>query len=139
MLSVKSIGLKDLKILQEFLGSEGKSLDSFRYFNTRPLDIISNHIVTYLIFLKEKPVAYGHLDKEEGIIWLGIIVAEKYTGMGLGKLLMQLLMVDARIKRVKCIRLSVDNDNKRAIALYKKMGFKLLTLKEKIQFLQLEL
>ena len=139
MLSLLAISVKDQAILQEFLAKAGKSLENFRYFQSRPLTVIDNHIATYLLKIGEQPVAYGHLDQEAGIIWLGIAVAEQYTGRGLGKLMMQTLLTDAKIQKVKCIRLSVDNSNLKAITLYKKMGFKLHTLKEKIQFLQLEL
>lgn len=139
MLSLVAISKHNQDLLQDFLAIAGKSLTSFRYFQTRPLSIIDNHIATYLLQIDKQPVAYGHLDKEASIIWLGIAVAEQYTGRGLGKLMMQTLLTDAKIQKVKCIRLSVDNNNEKAIALYKKMGFKLHTFQEKTQFLQLEL
>jgi len=35
------------------------------------------------------PVCYGHLDKENDIIWLGIAVAEQYLRRKLGTIMMK--------------------------------------------------
>ncbi|HXB39641.1 MAG TPA: GNAT family N-acetyltransferase [Bacteroidia bacterium] len=147
----------DVKLLQQFINEAGTSLKSFRYFQKRPLDVIKNHLCTFLLLDGEKPVAYGHLDvsdevtiashcdsKEEGLktektIWLGIAVSENYTGKGLGLMMMNQLISFAKNNGVRQIKLSVDNDNETAISFYKKSGFVLLEKKEMFGFYGLNL
>ncbi len=147
----------DVKQLQQFIDEAGTSLKAFRYFQKRPLDVIKNHLCTFLLLDNEKPIAYGHLDvtdeatiashcdsKEEGLktektIWLGIAVSESYTGKGLGLMTMNQLISFAKNNGVKQIKLSVDNDNQAAIALYKKLGFVLQEKKETFGFYTLTL
>ena len=147
----------EVKLLEQFIAEAGTSLNSFRYFQKRPLDVIKNHLCTFLLLDEGKPVAYGHLDmtneatiaancgsKEkivptEKTIWLGIAVTEKYLGLGLGVLMMNQLISFAKQNKVKEIKLSVDNDNIGAIKLYEKLGFKLLEKKEIFGFYVLTL
>ncbi|MGZ3943101.1 MAG: hypothetical protein ACXVOH_14210, partial [Bacteroidia bacterium] len=70
----------DTKLLEQFIANAGSSLRSFRYFDKRPLEVIKNHLCTFLLVDSENPVAYGHLDNEHGTIWLGVAVSEKYIG-----------------------------------------------------------
>jgi len=142
----------EVKLLQQFIDEAGTSLKSFRYFSTRPLEVIKNHLCTFLMLDEGKPVAYGHLDvtdeatiaancgstekglKTEKTIWLGIAVSEKYLGLGLGPMMMNQLISFAKQNGVKQIKLSVDNDNIPAVKLYEKLGFKLLEKKETFGF-----
>ncbi|MCM3734496.1 GNAT family N-acetyltransferase [Bacillus cytotoxicus] len=56
---------------------------------------------------------------------LGIVIAEKYCGFGLGKKLMEELIEWARGNgTTKKLHLVTRADNERAIELYKKVGFK---------------
>ncbi|MBI3135577.1 MAG: GNAT family N-acetyltransferase [Bacteroidetes bacterium] len=125
----------ETKLLTAFLQRAGNSLDSFRYFKSRELKCLENHLYTTLLVDDEgTPVAYGHLDQENGITWLGIAVAQENTGRGFGKQMMEQLLEVARQKQVDHIRLSVDNINTAAIALYTGLGFRLLEKKETISF-----
>ena len=55
---------------------------------------------------------------------LGIVISQKYTGMGLGKILMNELLEWARQNGItKKISLVTNENNKVAIELYKKLGF----------------
>lgn len=126
-------------LLQQFIDTAGKSLTSFRYFSSRPIDVIRFHLCTYLILEDKTPVAYGHLDQEGGIVWLGIAVSEGQHGKGYGKAMMQQLIETGKEEGVKRIKLSVDNDNEAAIALYLMNGFQLREKKEKFSFYELEL
>jgi len=139
-------------LLQQFIDEAGSSLRSFRYFQKRPLEVIKNHLCTFLLMDNDKPAAYGHLDvsdeatvashcgaegsafKTEKTIWLGIAVAEKYRGVGLGAIMMNQLISFAKQQGVREIKLSVDNDNEAAIQLYQKLGFKLVEKKETFGF-----
>lgn len=147
----------DVKLLEQFIADAGTSLKSFRYFQKRPVDVIKNHLCTFLLVDEGKPVAYGHLDVSdeatisancgspekiaptEKTIWLGIAVTEKYLGMGLGVIMMNQLITFAKQNGVKQIKLSVDNDNTSAIKLYEKLGFKLTEKKEVFGFYVLTL
>ena len=121
-------------LLQQFINEAGSSLTSFRYFQKRPLSVIQNHLCTFLLINDHKPVAYGHLDKEAETIWLGIAVSEAYKGKGLGLQMMNQLIGYAKQHNFKQIKLSVDNDNYSAVALYKKLGFVLSEQKETFSF-----
>lgn len=57
---------------------------------------------------------------------LGIMLYQKYWGLGLGKLLMQAVIDTAMQKGVDYLELEVVADNERAIGLYEKMGFETL-------------
>jgi ribosomal protein S18 acetylase RimI-like enzyme len=147
----------DVKLLEQFIADAGSSLKSFRYFQKRPLEVIKNHLCTFLLLEEDKPVAYGHLDvtteaeisaqcgSEEKVaptketIWLGVAVSEKYIGLGLGVMMMNQLISFAKHERLREIKLSVDNDNVAAIKMYEKLGFKLLEKKEVFSFYQLTL
>ena len=59
--------------------------DTFRYFNSRSINIIKNHIVTIVGIVDELPIAYGHIDNEYNINWLGICVLKEFHGNGYGK------------------------------------------------------
>ena len=68
---------------------------------------------------------------------LGITVRAGYRGMGLGKIIMEEVIKLAKkdLPNLKIISLTVYEDNKPAIALYKKMGFKKVArLPDQIQY-----
>jgi ribosomal protein S18 acetylase RimI-like enzyme len=77
-----------------------------------------------LYYQNDECVGYGHLDKENDKIWLGIIVADKHQSNGFGNLIMD----DLISKYDGEIYLSVDKDNLKAQELYKKKSF--INLKE---------
>jgi ribosomal protein S18 acetylase RimI-like enzyme len=121
--AIKKVGLDDIYLIEEFLKDAGNSLTTFRYFATRPLTIIKNHLITALLMENNKPVGYCHLDIEGDNIWLGIAVAEMARGKGYGNQLMAFLKVYWEESRLERIKLTVDGNNEVAIELYKKFGF----------------
>ncbi|MBU8686977.1 GNAT family N-acetyltransferase [Priestia megaterium] len=63
---------------------------------------------------------------------LGIVVEKSYSGLGLGRQLMIDLIEWARTnKQTKKIELVTQEDNQRAISLYRELGFQTEGLKEK--------
>jgi len=112
--------------ISQFISNAGASLKTFRYFKTRPVNIIEKHLITLVGVKSGKIIAYGHLDQENGNIWLGICVAESYSGLGFGSQIMQELLKIAYNLSIKTIKLSVDSDNKAAIKFYKKFGFTII-------------
>lgn len=123
-ITIKVINTDNLDILQEFVDNIGDSVKSFRYFSTRQLSIISNHLLTIVVLVDEKPVGYGHLDQEKDVIWLGIAVTENNKGKGLGKLIMNFLIDYADTQKINEICLSVDLENTVAVEMYKKYDFR---------------
>ena len=101
MKELVEINDSNVHLINEFLNSAGSSLTSFRYFNSRSTGVIKNHIVTYIFLVDDLPVGYGHLDKEDEIVWLGIAVIEHEKGKGYGAFLIHELIDKARLKNVK--------------------------------------
>ena len=119
-----SINFENIEKLNQFLQIAGDSLKSFRYYTKRPLKVIQNHICTYLLIDESGvPVAYGHLDQDEGAVWLGIAVAEGCRGMGLGRKMMNALIATAKEKNLEEIYLTVDRGNSTAIEFYEIYSF----------------
>ena len=125
MFKLITIDQSNLELIDSFLLEAGKSLLSFRYFKKRPINSVLGHIVTYMILDGTKPVCYGHLDQENGKVWLGMAVTESYRGKGLGDMMMGHLISAVRRKQISKIHLAVDKDNSAAISLYTKFGFSL--------------
>lgn len=56
---------------------------------------------------------------------IAIALYEKYTGLGIGKIMLGKLISAAKACDIEQLELEVVADNERAISLYKKMGFKI--------------
>lgn len=123
LLELQAGNVNDMQLLQEFLNTAGTALETFRYYNKRPLSVTDSHLCTLLLLSDDRPVAYGHLDPEKEKIWLGIAVADAFQGRGLGKKMMDLLIAKARGKKCSGLFLSVDKQNTTAISLYQRFGF----------------
>lgn len=131
-----SINKNNTYLLQEFLTDAGNSTNNFRYYNNRGFESINNHLTTLIYIVDNLPVAYGHLDEEDNTIWLGIAVVEQHKGKGYGIKMMNELMNIAKKLNLDIIKLSVDKENKKALSLYIKFGFKIVKEKEQIFFLE---
>lgn len=110
--------------VEHFLCNAKSSLCTFRYYEKRKIEVIASHLIT-LLYLdsKDNYVGYGHLEEENGVIWLGICLVETSFGTGLSKQIMSDLIEFACFNNIKEIELSVDLHNCKAIALYQKFGF----------------
>ncbi|MBK6626080.1 MAG: GNAT family N-acetyltransferase [Flavobacteriales bacterium] len=135
----RRIGADDGLLLQAFLDGAGDALRSFRYFAKRTPDVLRQHACTWLWMEGEEPVAYGHLDREGDVVWLGIAVQERHWGHGHGARMMRLLLDSAQGMGITALRLSVDADNHTAIRLYERYGFVHAGTGEGILFLTCDL
>lgn len=137
MISYKEfISEKDIEL---FLSECEKGIHYFRYFKSRPLDSVKRHKYNVMCYCDSVPASYGHLDLDEkSKLWLGILVSDIHQGKKLGKTTMEFLLDAFNKMSDKKLYLSVDENNEKAIALYKKFGFNLLEKKENILYYVLE-
>ena len=112
-----------LNLLENFVLNLEEALNTFRYFTKRDLNIVKTHIVSFLVLENDMPVAYGHLEQYESIVWLGVCVLPNYQGRKLGLMVMNELISKAKKKKIHEIYLTVDRQNKAAINLYEQLGF----------------
>lgn len=139
-MQIERLDPENLQPLETFLASCGSSLESFRYYAKRPLSVVQNHLITLLGFDESHvPVAYGHLDQEDGTVWLGVCVSEAYRGNGYGNLMMHALLEAAHSQGVESVALTVDQSNPGAIRLYEKLGFSLEKQTSGIRWYRLKL
>ena len=122
---IKAGNEEDIALLSEFIKNAGSTLENFRYFASRSFNVLNSHLETGLLIKDNTPLAYGHLDVENGTTWLGIAVIEKEKGKGLGAQMMNELLNAAVQHQCKVICLSVDKVNFPAISLYEKFGFRI--------------
>lgn len=119
--------------VKEIVGQNKKLKKTFRYFDFRDERCFNNHFY-HAILSDPDPVGYGHLDYEDGRMWLGMCVFDAYVGKGYGKLIFNAL-IDNRENH--SLHLTVDKDNFKAINLYLSNGFKIYKQTEKIFYCML--
>ena len=108
-------------LLNEFLNNSIPG--TFRYFNKRSVNVISNHLITLILIDNNLPVGYAHIDYDDNKYWFGICILENYQGKGYGKKLMEHIFNHEKITNIDKIYLTVDKINDIAISLYKKYNF----------------
>lgn len=113
----------DLILLQNFIDNLGSAKSTFRYFNKRNAEVVGGHLTTLLGLEKGKPIGYGHLDPENGIVWLGICILPDYQRFGHGYDMMTALLNRANFLGLKEIFLAVDTSNLPAQIFYRKFRF----------------
>ena len=85
--------------------------------------------VAKFIFYKDELIGISSIEQERGprehVGGFGLSIAKKYRGHGLGSLLMDEVINEAKVKlkKIKYISLSVFGENTVAINMYKKKGF----------------
>ena len=108
-------------LLNEFLNNSIPG--TFRYFNKRSVNVISNHLITLILTDNNLPFCYAHINYDDNKYWLGICILENYQGKGYGKKIMEYIFNHEKIKNIDKIYLTVDKINDIAIRLYKKYNF----------------
>tara|TARA_X000000368_G_C22780240_1_gene601197 strand:- start:284 stop:706 length:423 start_codon:yes stop_codon:yes gene_type:complete len=121
---LKIVSQDDLQILSEFIDSLKEEKDTFKYFEKRKIEIVYSHELTYLMIGRDNEIlAYGHIENENNIYWLGILVPIKHQSKGNGLLMMNKLIEESKKLKIPKITLSVYKANEKAVNLYNKMGF----------------
>ena len=92
----------NLKQLEGFIENLGSSASTFRYFKNRPASrVLTNLYAVLLLDDNEYAAAYGHLEREENTIWLGIAVLPDFQGRGLAKKVMDALLEEALLLNIE--------------------------------------
>jgi GNAT superfamily N-acetyltransferase len=112
---------ENLFYLQTFFALN--TFTSFRYFQTRPFDILQQHKYTVLLKVQNELVGYAHIDYENKF-WVGICIANQHQGKGYGTKLLNHILQKAKELHISLLHLTVDLDNTHAIQMYKKAGFR---------------
>lgn len=133
-LEIDKHNAEHLDLISIFINSLGSSKQSFRYFCSRSINVINNHVFTILLLEDNKPIGYAHLDKEEEDVWFGIALAEGHTGKKLGDKLMRYVLEKSIELNINELKLTVDIKNQNAIFLYKKYGFELYKISSNTLF-----
>jgi len=139
--------LQNIEIIEINQENKGEIYDTFlckinhthfRYFNHRNIDCLNNHIISMVLYDKvnQKYFGYAHIDYEENY-WFGIYIDDAYQNKKLGSLLMNIILKHKSLNDINKIHLTVDKDNKHAIKVYEKYGFKIV--QEKETFYKMEL
>lgn len=101
-----------------------------KWFYTKYLpELKAKKAKAYIFYYLGSPVAYGYVTIEGKKVWLTGGVKEFFRGKAFGKELFNHLLWD---NRDKIPYLEVLKSNERAIKLYKKLGFELVSENERI-------
>ncbi len=96
--------------------------------------ILLENIFSYKVVLEKEGkvigVLFGEIIYEEANILL-IAVKKEFQGKGFGKLLLEHFIEICKNKNTKKIFLEVSTDNKKAVNLYKRYGFKDFSIRKK--------
>lgn len=113
----------NLNLLEKFITQ--KHPTQFRYFSSRNMDVVKNHKLTIIGIIEDEPIAYGHIDHDNEINWIGICVLDIYQNNGYGKQILSYLLNYIKSSNINNVRLSVDIDNYKALNLYLKNDFQI--------------
>lgn len=84
-----------------------------------------------IIVRNGKVLAFGHAMYDEKQAWINSMYVDKNNrGKGLGTLLSSSILASLGEKGINCAYLGVNQSNKAAVALYKKLGFKFTHFKK---------
>ncbi len=124
--------------LYEFF-TKGLSPESQRLYSLQPLDrslvniVVSEadspDVLRLVAFRSGQIVGYAYWRQQmfnPQIPLLSIAVADSHQGLGLGRALMELLIEGAKLKGMEGIELHVFKHNRKAITLYRKLGFEIV-------------
>jgi len=135
---IRKFRRSDGDALYEFF-TKGLSPESQRLYSVQPLDrSLVNTVVNeadapdvlrLVAFEGGRIVGYAYWRQQifnPKVPLLSIAVADSHQGLGLGRALMELLIEGAKLKGMEGIELHVYKHNRKAIALYKKLGFEVV-------------
>lgn len=129
---IRKLQPDDSNLLKEFITSLSPTTIHSFSFNPLPEDYAENFvcredITCFVADLKGKIVGYVWWEPNSALVpILAICVQDEYQRNGIGKRLLDKLIKEAKMRGKTGLRLTVSSDNKVAISLYKKAGFKII-------------
>lgn len=106
-----------------YLFEDMSKCSSFRYYNRRELTTCAFHMLTLLLKYEGSPVAYGHIEQNDGFNWIGVYTTSDLRGSGLGGYVLSIIINYALDNAISKLSLMVDKSNSIAQNLYSKYGF----------------
>lgn len=133
MITIKKFKTKDVDyIIRWFSNKNNRLFQKTKTINYKEaLNLIhsSKKRHVYCIFLNNNPIGYGILKNIPDNPYIGINIDESFWGNGYGTKAMKLLEKEAKKFGCQKISLLVDENNIRALNLYKKLKYKDTNLK----------
>jgi GNAT superfamily N-acetyltransferase len=109
--------------LEEFSVGLGGGVETFRYFLSRPYDVVRSHDLSLAMRVNGQLAGYAHVETEKNIPWVGVAVVEKGRGKGWGRILLSELLFRASKTKINELHTRADHGNLSAIRLYCSFGF----------------
>ena len=75
-MEILNINNSNVELLEKFI--ELNNSKHFTYFNNRTIDVLIDHVITIIGVIDNNPIAYGHIDLNNNINWIGLCVLEKF-------------------------------------------------------------
>ncbi len=115
---------KDIPLLFEIHKLPGISkfisIDNLNYFN---YVTNTNNVYYYKVKYKDKIVSTVHIEKQENILYLSVLVLPKYQNKGFGTQILNDIKSKQIIQNFSKIIVSIDKENVSSIKLFEKAGF----------------
>ena len=132
-LNVIEITDNNINLLNDFINKiKINNNKHFRYYRTRDINSIKNHIITILLFdiniNSGSAIGYAHIDYVDDTYWFGIYLDENYRGNKIGDLIIKYILSHNKLFNINEINLTVDIENINAIKLYKNNHFNIVNI-----------
>lgn len=106
----------------------GYRIDAREAANRIFKEVKKGRSIAYVLLDGERIVGFGHLDRflkkeKRHVVRLGIVLHQKYQSKGLGKELLDYMVDQATKMGIEKIWLATYADNRRALELYRSLGF----------------
>lgn len=127
-IKIKNMSLNDLENIKDILESK---FDDFWNYNILKEELESKNSKYIVAFYKDEIVGFAGLKItcDEADI-MNIVVKKAYRKKGIGTILFNNLTSICKENKIKTLFLEVNEDNSPAISLYKKMGFKQISVRK---------
>jgi len=135
-MKILKVNNSNVKLLEKFISLNNSK--QFTYFNNRTIDVLKEHIITIIGTINNNPIAYGHIDFNNNINWIGLCVLEEFQKKGIGKQILKYLLNHINSNEITNVKLSVNIDNFIALNMYLKNNFVISNVENKFYILDYE-
>lgn len=135
-MEILTVNRSNVELLEKFI--ELNNSKHFTYFNNRTIDVLIDHVITIIGVIDNNPIAYGHIDLNNNINWIGLCVLEKFHTNGYGKQILKYLLNHINNNEITNVKLTVNIDNYIALNMYLKNNFIISNIENKFYVLDYE-